>query len=162
MKLTRRAFWNSTFAAAACAIALPLFSGCGNNASTTDSATPAATTGGPSGEKIKLGFIVKQPDEPWFQLEWKFADDAAKKDGFELLKIGALDGTKTMTAIDNLAANGAKGFVICPADTKLGPAIMAKAKSKNMKVIAVDDQFLASDGKPMTEVPYLEIGRAHV
>lgn len=45
-------------------------------------------------EKIKIGFIVKQPEEPWFQLEWRFAQDAADKDGFELVKIAAPDGEK--------------------------------------------------------------------
>ncbi|MEV8985260.1 hypothetical protein AB0113_24330 [Klebsiella variicola] len=27
-------------------------------------------------ENLKLGFLVKQPEEPWFQTEWKFADKA--------------------------------------------------------------------------------------
>lgn len=40
---------------------------------------------GTSSDKIKLGFIVKQPEEPWFQLEWRFADEAAAKYGFELV-----------------------------------------------------------------------------
>ena len=29
-------------------------------------------------EPLKIGFLVKQPEEPWFQDEWKFADQAAK------------------------------------------------------------------------------------
>lgn len=29
-------------------------------------------------ETLKLGFLVKQPEEPWFQTEWKFADKAGK------------------------------------------------------------------------------------
>lgn len=29
-------------------------------------------------ESMKLGFLVKQPEEPWFQTEWKFADKAGK------------------------------------------------------------------------------------
>src|SRR6185312_4779645 len=106
---------------------------------------------------VKLGFIVKQPEEPWFQLEWKFADEAAAKDGFDLVKIGAPDGEKVLTAIDNLAAGGAQGFVICTPDTHLGPAIVSKAKSHNLKVISVDDQFLGPDGKAMTNVHYLGI-----
>jgi L-arabinose transport system substrate-binding protein len=52
------------------------------------------------------------------------------------------DGEKTLSAIDSLAANGAKGFVICPPDVSLGPAIMAKAKLNGLKVIAVDDRFV--------------------
>jgi L-arabinose transport system substrate-binding protein len=39
-------------------------------------------------DKIKIGFLVKQPDEPWFQDEWKYAQQAADALGFELIKIG--------------------------------------------------------------------------
>lgn len=124
--------------------------GCSKQSATNDQ--PGSHAGA-----LKLGFIVKQPEEPWFQLEWKFADEAAAKDGFELVKIGAPDGEKVLTAIDNLAAGGAQGFVICTPDTHLGPAIIARAKSHNLKVISVDDQFLAPDGKAMTNVHYLGI-----
>ena len=138
---------------------LMLATGCGKTRhATTTAATPAAaeiTPAAPTG--IKLGFIVKQPEEPWFQLEWKFADQAAKELGFELVKIGASDGEKVLGAIDNLAAGGAKGFVICTPDVKLGPAIVAKAGGQNLKVFAVDDRFVGSDGKPMEDVHYLGI-----
>ena len=107
--------------------------------------------------KLKIGFIVKQPEEPWFQYEWQFADKAAAQYGFKVIKIGAPDGEKVLTAIDNLAAGGAKGFVICTPDVHLGPAIMAKAKSHRMKVISVDDQFVGADGTHMLDVPYLGI-----
>ena len=30
------------------------------------------------GGEPKLGFLVKQPEEPWFQTEWKFADKAGR------------------------------------------------------------------------------------
>src|ERR1043166_183426 len=106
---------------------------------------------------IKIGFLVKQPEEPWFQLEWKFADQAAKDLGFTLVKTGATDGEKVLAAIDNLAAGGAQGFVICTPDTRLGQAIVNKAKSANLKLIAVDDQFLGADGQPIKSVHYLGI-----
>lgn len=93
-------------------------------------------------ENLKLGFLVKQPEEPWFQTEWKFADKAGKDLGFEVIKIAVPDGEKTLNAIDSLAASGAKGFVICTPDPKLGSAIVAKARGYDMKVIAVDDQFV--------------------
>lgn len=133
---------------AACAALFFFGAGCGQQ---TQPGKPAANGA------VKLGFIVKQPEEPWFQLEWKFADEAAKKDGCELVKIGASDGEKVLAAIDNLAAGGAQGFVICTPDTRLGPAIVSRAKSHNLKVIAVDDRFLGPDGKPMTNVHYLGI-----
>ena len=106
---------------------------------------------------IKIGFLVKQPEEPWFQLEWKFADMAAADKGFEVIKIGAIDGEKVLTAIDSISASGAKGFVICTPDVKLGPAIMAKAAANSLKVIAVDDRFVGADGRDMESVHYLGI-----
>lgn len=52
-------------------------------------------------ENLKLGFPVKQPEEPWFQTEWKFADKAGKDLGFEVIKIAVPDGEKTLNAIDS-------------------------------------------------------------
>ncbi|MCF7480531.1 arabinose ABC transporter substrate-binding protein [Vibrio sp. J1-1] len=106
-----------------------------------------------SDDETRLGYLVKQPEEPWFQTEWSFAEKAGKDLGFEVVKMAVPDGEKTLNAIDTLAAQGAKGFVICTPDPKLGPAIMAKAKSYDLKVVTVDDQFLNAKGEPMTEVP---------
>ncbi len=128
--------------------------------SSPDAAAPAAAAA--SGTKIKLGFIVKQPEEPWFQLEWKFADQAAADLGFDLVKIGATDGEKTLSAINNLAAGGAQGFVICTPDVKLGPAIAKSAAEHNLKLIAVDDRFVGSDGQPMANVHYLGLSARKV
>lgn len=111
---------------------------------------------------IKIGFLVKQPEEPWFQLEWKFADQAAKELGFTLVKIGAGDGEKVLSAIDNLAAGGAQGLVICTPDTRLGPGIVAKARAAGLKLLAVDDQFVGANGQPMTKVHYLGISAGKI
>ena len=112
---------------------------------------------------IRIGFVVKQPEELWFQNEWKFARVAAEKYGFELLTLGASDGERVLNVIDTLGTKGAQGFVICTPETRMGPAIMARAQKYGMKVIAVDDQFVGADGKFM-QVPYMglsarEIGR---
>ncbi|MCY3024544.1 MAG: substrate-binding domain-containing protein [Planctomycetota bacterium] len=122
----------------------------------TTAPTDQQTTSG-DGQKIKIGFLVKQPEERWFQNEWKFADQAGKKYGFDVIKIGVPDAAKVLTAIDNLAAQGAKGFVICTPKVQLGPAIVAKAKANNLKLFSVDDRFEGSDGKPMTEIHYMGI-----
>jgi L-arabinose transport system substrate-binding protein len=118
-----------------------------------DSTRPAGTKAG----AVKIGFYVKQPEEPWFQLEWKFAEQAAKDLGFTLVKTGGNDGEKALAAIDTFAAGGAQGFVMCTPDTKLGPAIVNKAKAANLKFIAVDDRFIGADGQPMKNVHYLGI-----
>ncbi len=122
------------------------------------SGTSAAGT---SEERLKLGFLVKMPEEPWFQEEWRFAQQCADKYGFDLIKIGTPDGDKVLAAIDNLAAQKAKGFVICTPDVRLGPAIVAKADSYKMKVFTVDDQFVGADGKFM-KVPYMGLSARNI
>jgi len=124
---------------------------------------PASTAANPAAApaKIKLGFLVKQPEEPWFQDEWKGAEKAATQYGFDLIKQGVQDGEKVMGMIDNLAVAGAQGFVICTPDVRLGPALMARAKQRGLKVVTVDDQFI-SDGKLMLEVPYLGMSASRI
>ncbi len=114
---------------------------------------PAAQAADP----VKIGFLVKQPEEPWFQDEWKFAEIAAKKDGFTLVKIGAQSGEKVMSAIDNLAAQKAQGFIICTPDVKLGPGIVAKAKADKLKMMTVDDRLVDGSGKAIEAVPHMGI-----
>ena len=136
---------------------IALLSSCSKKAAPATSTT--AATSAP--DKIKIGYLVKQPEEPWFQYEWKGADKAAAQYGFELIKQGVQDGEKVMGMIDNLAVAGAQGFVICTPDVRLGPAIMARAKQHNLKVVIVDDQFL-KDGKFMTEVPYVGMSASRI
>lgn len=38
-------------------------------------------------EEVKIGFLVKQAEEPWFQTEWAFAEKAGKDQGFTVIKI---------------------------------------------------------------------------
>jgi L-arabinose transport system substrate-binding protein len=113
--------------------------------------------GGGSSKEVKIGFLVKMPEEPWFQHEWMFAQEAGADMGFKVLEIGTSDGEKVLSAIDNIAAQGAQGFVICTPDVKLGPAILAKAKANGLKVMSVDDRFVDANGKPMEEVPHMGI-----
>ncbi|MEF0940881.1 arabinose ABC transporter substrate-binding protein [Rhizobium sp. BR 362] len=111
---------------------------------------------------VKIGFVVKQPEEPWFQDEWKFADIAAKEKGFTLVKIGAQDGEKVQAAIDNLGAQGVEGFIICTPDVKLGPGIVAKAAANQLKLMTVDDRLVGADGKPLEEVPHMGISATKI
>jgi len=111
---------------------------------------------------IKIGFIVKQPEEPWFQDEWKFAEQAGKEKGFTVVKIGAEDGEKVQSAIDNLGAQGAQGFIICTPDVKLGPGIVAKAEANGLKVMTVDDRLVGADGQPLADVPHMGISATKI
>lgn len=111
---------------------------------------------------VKIGFIVKQPEEPWFQDEWKFADEAAREKGFTLVKIGAQDGEKVQSAIDNLGAQGAQGFIVCTPDVKLGPGIVAKAAANDLKLMTVDDRLVNADGSPIEDVPHMGISATKI
>lgn len=110
-----------------------------------------------SAADVKIGFVVKQPEEPWFQDEWKFADIAAKEKGFTLVKIGAEDGEKVQAALDNLGAQGAQGVIICTPDVKLGPGIVAKAAANDLKLMTVDDRLVNADGSAMEDVVHMGI-----
>jgi L-arabinose transport system substrate-binding protein len=108
-------------------------------------------------EPVKIGFLVKQAEEPWFQDEWRYAEQAAKDKGFTLVKIGVPNGEKMMAAIDNLAAQKAQGFVICAPDVKLGKAVERSAARNNLKVISVDDRLVDGSGKPIASIPHMGI-----
>jgi len=138
------------------AAGLALLAGCSKSSAPAVTAAPAAPAA------VKIGYLVKQPEEPWFQYEWKGADAAARKYGYELVKLGVQDGEKVMTALDSLVAGGAQGFVICTPDVRLGPAIAARAKLKGLKLITVDDRFVSAGGGFMTDVPYLGMSASKI
>lgn len=118
----------------------------------------ALTMGGmAAAQDVKIGFLVKQPEEPWFQDEWKFADIAGAEKGFEVVKIGAADGEQLMAAIDNLSAQGAQGFVVCTPDVNLGPAIVARAEAAGLKLMTVDDRLVDASGAEIDSVPHMGI-----
>ena len=116
----------------------------------------------PPERKIKLGFVVKQPDEPWFQMEWKFAEEAAAKNGFELVRIGAPDHRAALEAMKTLSTNGARGLVLCAPDVNKGPEIVRSAAELNLKLLTVDDRLLDSSGVYMTQVRYMGIAARDV
>lgn len=108
-------------------------------------------------EPVKIGFLVKQAEEPWFQDEWRFADQAAREYGFTLVKIGIPSGEKMLSAIDNLAAQKAQGFIICAPDVKLGRAVERAARRQDLKVMSVDDQLVDGSDKPIAGIPHMGI-----
>jgi L-arabinose transport system substrate-binding protein len=130
----------------------------------TAAATAASCLGGCARQdgRIRIGFIVKQPEEQWFQQEWHFAGLAARDRGFDLIRIGAEDGDRVLTAIDTLYAKYAQGFVICTPDPELGTAIRQRADANGLKLISVDDRLLGPDGQPIAAIPYLGISASAI
>jgi L-arabinose transport system substrate-binding protein len=118
--------------------------------------TAACNNKGSDG-KIRIGYIVKDGTAEWFRNEIKFAKEAGVKDGFEVIEKSAADGSEVMNALDLLAAKGCKATVICSPDVKLGPAIAAACKEKNLKLVSVDDRLVDASGKPLADVPHVGI-----
>ncbi|MFQ3789394.1 arabinose ABC transporter substrate-binding protein [Halomonas sp. A29] len=106
-------------------------------------------------EDVRIGFIVKKPEQAWFINEQQAATQVGEELGFRVVRLGGEDGQEVLSAIDNLYAQGAQGFVICPPDVRLGPAVMNRANQYGMKVITVDDQFVNGNGEPLEGVPHL-------
>ncbi len=106
-------------------------------------------------DEVKIGFIVKKPEQAWFINEQQAATKLGEEKGFEVVRLSGEDGQQVLSAIDNLNSQGAQGFVICPPDVRLGPAIMNRAEQYGMKVVTVDDRFVNSGGEPMEDVPHL-------
>ena len=108
-------------------------------------------------QHVRIGFIVKMPQEQWFQDEWRFARAAARDFGFSLIEIGAEDGDRVLSALNTLYARYAGGFVICAPDPRLGPAIADFAANSGMKAMSVDDRLSAAGGAPIAGIPHVGI-----
>lgn len=117
---------------------------------------------GQAGEGVRIGFLVKQPQEQWFQDEWRFARAAARQFGFALIDIGAEDGDRVLAALNTLYARHAQGFIVCAPDPRLGPAIAGFAARSGMKAMSVDDRLTAADGQPIAGVPHVGISAAKI
>lgn len=130
-------------------------SACTPPPSETKTDTPAPTAN-VAAKDVTIGFIVKSMSDTWFPVEIAFAKKAADKLGCKLLSQEAKTGEAVLSTIDSMAAQGAKGIIICSPETQLGPAIEAKCKEKGLKLMTVDDQLVA-DGKPMADIPHLGI-----
>lgn len=108
-------------------------------------------------QDVRIGFIVKMPQEQWFQDEWRFARAAARDFGFSLIEIGAEDGDRVLSALNTLYARYAGGFVICAPDPRLGPAIADFARDSGMRAMSVDDRLSAAGGAPIAGIPHVGI-----
>ena len=133
---------------------IALLTDCGPKSESTNTFTSTA--------KVRIGFLVKRPEDPWFQREWAFAEQAANDLGFDLEEVGAPDSAVVMASIDRLATEGAGGLIICTPDRRLGPAIAARSRAVGLKLISVDDRFIGADGHPMPEVHHFAVSDARI
>jgi L-arabinose transport system substrate-binding protein len=122
--------------AAIAAIAL-LLSACG---SSNAAATP---------QTIKVAFLTKHLDNPWFVTETGGAKEQAAKLGVKLtVQDLQFDANLALTAVDTVIGAGTKGIIIVVPDQKIGPSVIAKAKAAHIPIMAVDDTIKDADGNP--------------
>ena len=112
-----------------------------------------AWTGAAGADDIKIGYINKMGDHPWFVAEVAGAKKAAEEAGATFVSQDVqFDANLTVTTFDTMVGDGVKGIAIVVPDKALGPVIAQKAKAAGIPLVAVDDDIYYEDG---SQVPYV-------
>lgn len=111
-------------------------------------------------EDIKIGYINKMGDHPWFVAEVGGAKAKAEEMGVGFASQDVqFDANLTITTLDTMIGDGVDGIAIVVPDKALGPVVAAKAKEAGIPLIAVDDDFTFEDGSP---VPYVGMNAKNI
>jgi L-arabinose transport system substrate-binding protein len=121
----------------------------GTGASTGPSAAPAtaAPTAAASGP-LKLAWMTKNlASEPTFTLMANTAKDWATANGVNVTVQDLGDkGDAAITSIETVIGTGVQGMVVTVPDTAIGPTVIEKAKTANVKLLALFDLIKDSSG----------------
>ena len=123
-------------------------------------AVAAAIAGSARAEEIKLGYINKMGEHPWFVAEVGGAKAEAGKLGVKLSTQDVqFNADLTLTTLDAMIGDGAKGVAIVVPDRALGPRVVEKAEKAGVKLIAVDDDIKGPNDSP---VPYIGMNASEI
>ena len=112
-----------------------------------------AGAAGARADDIKMGYINKMGEHPWFVSEVGGAKAEAQKLGVKLSTQDVhFDANLTLTTFDTMVGDGVKAIAIVVPDKALGPVVAEKAEKAGIRLIAVDDDIYTSDKKM---VPYV-------
>lgn len=104
-------------------------------------------------DDIKMGYINKMGEHPWFVSEVGGAKAEAEKLGVKLSTQDVhFDANLALTTFDTMVGDGVKAIAIVVPDKALGPVVAEKAQKAGIRLIAVDDDIYTSDKKM---VPYV-------
>ncbi|WP_306118200.1 MULTISPECIES: substrate-binding domain-containing protein [unclassified Roseitalea] len=113
-----------------------------------------------SAEDVKIGYINKMGDHPWFVAEVAGARAAAEAAGAEFLAQDVqFNADLTITTLDTMIGDGVDGIAIVVPDRALGPVVADKAKQAGIPLVAVDDDIYFEDG---TQVPYVGMNAENI
>ena len=98
-------------------------------------------------QEVKLGYINKMGDHPWFVAEVAGAKAKAKELGQPAPGPGRpVRRQPRHHHHRHLIGDGVKGIAIVVPDKALGPVVAKKAKEAGIPLIAVDDDITYKDG----------------
>ena len=92
-------------------------------------------------ERVIAGLIVKQDTNPYFVQMLATARETAEESNVELLTAAGksdVDNASQVTALEYMAARGAQGILIVPADSKAIVPTIEKVREGGVTVIALD------------------------
>jgi len=111
-------------------------------------------------QNLKIGFINKMGDHPWFVAEVEGARSRAQELGVDFISQDVqFDANLAITTLDTMIGDGVAGIAIVVPDRGIGPTVAAKAASAGIPMIAVDDDFTFEDGAP---IPYVGMNARNI
>jgi L-arabinose transport system substrate-binding protein len=112
-----------------------------------------AVSGFAKADDVKMGYINKMGEHPWFVAEVAGAKAEAGKLGVNLMTQDVqFDANLALTTFDTMVGDGVKAIAIVVPDKALGPVVAEKAEKAGIRLIAVDDDIYTRDKKM---VPYV-------
>lgn len=109
--------------------------------------------GAATAEDIRIGYINKMGDHPWFVAEVEGARAAAEEAGASFtVQDVQFNADLAITALDTMIGDGVDGIAIVVPDRGIGPVVAARAAEAGIKLVAVDDDIYHQDG---TKVPFV-------
>ena len=98
---------------------------------------------------VKIAYLTKHLDNPWFVSETGGAEELAGELGVDLtVQDLQFDANLALTAMDTVISAGTQGIIIVVPEQQIGPAVMEKAAAAGIPLIAVDDEIKDADGNP--------------
>ncbi len=111
-------------------------------------------------DDVKMGYINKMGEHPWFVSEVAGAKSEAGKLGVNLMTQDVqFDANLALTTFDTMVGDGVKAIAIVVPDKALGPVVAEKAQKAGIRLIAVDDDIYTSDKKM---VPYVGMNAENI
>ena len=111
-------------------------------------------------DDVKIGYINKMGDHPWFVAEVRGAREAAEAANADFVSQDVqFNADLTITTLDTMIGDGVDGVAIVVPDRALGPVVAEKAEEAGIPLIAVDDDIYFEDG---TQVPYVGMNARNI